>query len=115
MARARSWLTYRPCLEALEDRCLPSASPFTVTNLRDDGSDGCLRSRIIAANNHLGLDTIVFKPGLEGTVRLSMQIPITDSLTLIGPGAAKLSVDANARDRILDTLEQAWKMVGGRV
>jgi len=96
-AKLRRWS--RPCLEALEDRWLPST--FTVTNLKDDGSAGCLRSRITAANNHPGADTVVFAPGLAGTVRLTGgEIGITDDLRVIGPGAALIAVDGNASDRL---------------
>jgi hypothetical protein len=92
---------FRPRLELFEDRRLPSV--FTVTNLSDDGSPGCLRSRVVAANSHIGADTIVFRPGLTGTIHLTGgQIPISDSLTLNGPGAARLAVDGNAADRIFD-------------
>jgi len=99
-ARLRHW--FRPCLEALEDRCVPSVT-FTVTNLKDDGSAGCLRSRITAANAHPGTDSLVFAPGLEGTIRLTGgQITINDNLSVIGPGAARIAVDGNANDRIFN-------------
>ena len=66
MSRSRF---FRPRLECLEDRCVPST--FTVKNLFDDGSKDCLRSLITKANNHLGADTILFAPGLEGTILLN--------------------------------------------
>src|SRR5262249_37933325 len=90
-------------LEMLEDRCVPST--FTVTNLRDDGSAGSLRQRIDAANAHPGADTVVFKPGLEGTILLNKvngEIAITDNLILTGPGAAKVAVDGNGTSRIFN-------------
>jgi len=96
MSRSRY---FRPRLEALEDRCVPST--FTVTNLKDDGSVGSLRSRVIAANNHPGADTVIFAPGLEGTILLNgTNIDITDALTLIGPGASRVAVDAGGASRI---------------
>jgi len=96
---ARIRRTFRPQLEYLENRCVPST--FTVTNLKDDGSSGTLRSKVVAANSHPGPDRIVFTRGLEGTIKLSSgAIPISDNLTLIGPGAAKVAVDGNAMDRI---------------
>jgi len=98
---------FRPRLEVLEDRCVPST--FTVTNLRDDGSAGSLRQRIDAANAHPGADSVVFKPGLEGTILLggSGEIDITDSLTLTGPGAALVAVDGNATSRIFNIIAPA--------
>jgi hypothetical protein len=96
MSRSR---TYRPRVECLESRLVPST--FTVKNLLDDGSAGSLRMRIEAANNRPGADTVVFKPGLEGTIPLNgTEILISDSLVLAGPGAAKVTVDGNAASRI---------------
>src|SRR5262249_22889697 len=94
-AKLRRW--FRPCLEALEDRCLPSSVTFTVTNLKDDGSAGSLRKRVEAANHHPGPDAVVFKPGLTGTIKLfSGQVPISGSLTLLGPGASVCAPAAGA-------------------
>ena len=99
-AKRRRW--FRPCLEALEDRCVPTT--FTVSNLKDDGSAGSLRGAIDKANDlvhHPGLDSIVFKPGLEGTIPLNgTEIDIRDNLSLLGPGAAKVAVDARDLSRI---------------
>src|SRR5262245_11277403 len=102
--RFRDRFAFRPTLEVLEGRCLPST--FTVTNLLDGPAvappPGSLRAMIQKADNHSGLDTIVFQPGLEGTIVLNggNQIDIVDSLTLIGPGAAKIAVDGNGMSRI---------------
>src|SRR5579859_7342323 len=50
------------CLEALENRLVPST--LTVTSSLDDGSSGTLRSTIAAAASG---DTIVFSSGVLGT------------------------------------------------
>jgi parallel beta-helix repeat protein len=100
MSRQQRWPA-RLAVEVLEGRCLPST--FTVTNLLDDGSAGCLRSKIEAANLHPGADTVVFKPGLEGTIRLNSKVMhITEDLTLLGPGAAKVALDAHGASGIFD-------------
>ena len=49
---------FRPLLEALEDRCVPST--FTVINTLDDGSVGSLRWAVGQANLNVGNDTINF-------------------------------------------------------
>src|SRR5262249_13149269 len=61
--------TCRPGLEVLEDRSIPSAV-FTVTNLNDSGP-GSLRQAIDDSNAiQTDADTIVFQPGLTGTISL---------------------------------------------
>jgi hypothetical protein len=91
--------TFRPCLECFESRLAPAK--YTVTNLLDNGSAGSLRMRVVAANNHAGADTVVFKAGLQGTIKLTRgQIPISDSLVLTGPGATNLAVNGGGFDRI---------------
>jgi predicted outer membrane repeat protein len=90
----------RLAVEVLEGRCLPST--FTVTNLLDDGSAGSLRMCIQAANTHPGPDTVVFRRGLEGTIRVTTgaHIAIFDNLTLIGPGASKIAVAGSGKDTV---------------
>jgi hypothetical protein len=89
----------RPRLEALEDRLAPAA--YHVTSLLDDGSAGTLRAAITQANANPGADTIDF--ALTGTITLnSTQLPtITDDLTVSGPGAASLTLDAHGASRVL--------------
>jgi hypothetical protein len=87
-----------PRCEVLEDRTLPSIT-FTVLNLNDSGP-GSLRDAVGAANAILGADTIVFAPGLTGTIHLtSGELLITDSLTIKGPGAGRLAVSGKSSDR----------------
>ncbi len=90
-----------PQLEVLEDRSLPSA--FTVINLGDtgagSGSQGDLRYCIDQANALPGADVINFAGGLTGTIRLGSELPITDDLTVDGPGADNLTVSGNDATR----------------
>jgi len=86
---SRRWVL--PRLEALEDRRL--LSTFPVTNLHDSGA-GSLRAGILS-----GDDTIVFAPGLHGTITLSSPLSISDSVTINGPGANRLSVSGHDASR----------------
>src|SRR5262249_49339498 len=91
----------RPRLESLEDRTVPST--FSVTNLLDDGSAGSLRSAINQANAAPGPDTIAFAHGLHGTIGLDStrgELDITDSLTIDGPGADRLTVSGSDATRV---------------
>src|SRR4051812_43789045 len=78
-----------PQLELLEDRWVPAAMVFTVTNALDEvgGDPGTsLREAIQAANANPGDDTVKFKAGLSGAhIHLSMgEIAITENLTIKG-------------------------------
>jgi CSLREA domain-containing protein len=93
--------------EPLEDRRLLSASPIVVTTLADtvDFSDGqtSLREAIFAANTVPGADTIEFAPSLtaSGPARILLtqgELKIIDSLTITGPGADLLTIDASGND-----------------
>src|SRR6516162_824949 len=62
--------TFRPRLEALEDRCVPTkvtGSTWTVTNVGDSGP-GSLRDEIAQANSG---DTIVFPKRFNGLITLT--------------------------------------------
>ena len=76
------------------------AATFTVTGLADSGA-GSLRAAIASANAAVGADTIVFQGGLTGTIALSSgELLISDSLTIAGPGATRLTIDANGTSRV---------------
>src|SRR5262249_6792782 len=80
---ARRW-AFRPRLDALEDRTLPSN--FTVLNL-DDSGPGSLRQAVLDSNAHPGANTIDFTPGLTGIIGLSSgSLGITNDLLIKGPG-----------------------------
>jgi hypothetical protein len=88
---------YRPRLDVLEDRTLPST--FTVLNLADSGA-GSLRQAVLDANANPGPDVISVASNLSGTIALtSGQISITDDLVLDGPGANNLTVSGSNTSR----------------
>jgi hypothetical protein len=69
---------------------LAHAAPFTVTTTADSGT-GSLRAAIVSANGTLGLDAITV--ATAGTVQLTSALPpITDDLTVTGPGADRFTV-----------------------
>ena len=93
--RRRPWA---PRLEALEGRLV--LSTLTVTNAADSGT-GSLRAAISAAGSG---DTIVFASRIDGrTIALtSGELAIGQSLTIKGPGAGLLDVDAGGSSRVFD-------------
>src|SRR5436190_24151848 len=94
--------------------CAPGAAQaapmtFTVNSLDDHPADGCdpapgdctLRDAVDAANSNAGADTITFQSGLSGTIDLTEgQIGIYEALTINGPGADQITVDAQYGSRI---------------
>src|SRR6266852_4116490 len=89
---------FRPCIESLEDRWVPST--LTVRNNLDSGA-GSLRAEIAVAHNN---DTIVFAPSLDGqTITLtSGELLIQHNLTIAGPGAGQLTVSGNHASRVFE-------------
>jgi hypothetical protein len=97
-----------PRLEALEDRALPST--LTVLNLNDGGA-GSLRAAVATAGNG---DIIDFASGLHGTITLTTgQLALSDSVTINGPGANKLSVSGNNHSRMFDISGSASVNISG--
>jgi len=86
---------YRPRVEALEDRCVPS----TVTNLGDFVA-GSLRDAIARTPAN---GTINFLPGLHGTISLETTLVIDHNLTITGAqtGGIKVSGRNLYRDFII--------------
>ncbi len=92
--------SFVPRLEVFEERTLPST--FTVLNLNDSGT-GSLRAAIAAANAQPGADTITVANGLHGTITLtSGELLITDSLTINGSGANRLTISGNNASSVFD-------------
>jgi hypothetical protein len=90
---------FRPRLEALEDRWLPST--LTVTSPLDNGSSGTLRATIAAAASG---DTIVFANSLNGqTITLNgNDLLINKNLTIQGLGANQLAISGNHLSRVFE-------------
>jgi hypothetical protein len=110
MTRSKSYLTrrrragFRPRLESLEDRTVPSA--FTVLNTRDDGSVGSLRWAVGQANAHPGADSIDFDSGAFSAPRTitlngaQLELSDTTGATSITGPAAGLTIDGGYRSRV---------------
>src|SRR5262249_31558563 len=101
--------SFRPQLEALEGRDVPST--LTVTNNLDNGS-GSLRAEIAAAKNG---DTIVFAPSQDGqTITLTsgqLGIDRINHLTIQGPGAGQLTVSGNGNSRVFGVGSHARNVI----
>ena len=92
--------------QSLEERRVLAA--FAVVTAGDAGSGTCsaaectLRDAVSAANAAAGLDTITFDSSITGTLTTLFgsggEIEISDSLTITGPGASTLTVNASAND-----------------
>jgi hypothetical protein len=84
---------FRPHLEELEDRWLPSQLGLTVTSLADSGA-GTLRTAILTADagSHSDMFTIGFS--VSGTINLNSPLPdLNNNITIQGQGAASLTVE----------------------
>lgn len=69
------------------------AATFVVSTISDSGA-GSLRQALVDANAAAGADTITFALSVRGAISVSTALPpITEALTLTGPGASELAVE----------------------
>jgi hypothetical protein len=105
---------HRPVLESLEHRTL--LSTCHVSRLGDFGGGmlfrGDLRYCINKTINDPGPDTIDFR--VNGTVRLSSPLPeLEGDLTILGPGAGLITIDAQQNARVFKIKAGANVQVSG--
>src|SRR5262245_45081905 len=93
--RSRRGRSFRPRLEVLEARTV--LSTLTVF----DAGPGSLRAAVASATPG---DTIVFASQLAGsTITLtSGELAVTTNLNVVGPGAARLTIDGNTSNRLFE-------------
>lgn len=89
------------------------ADTWTVTSLADDGSGGTLREAIGSAGAE---DTIKF--AVSGTITLDgAELVVDKDLTISGPGAGSLTIDADGRSRVFrinsSTVEISYLTITG--
>jgi hypothetical protein len=97
---------FRPMLEGLEQRWVPST--LTVTNALDSGP-GSLRAAISAAPNGATID---FASSLNGqTITLGGELLIKKGLTISGPGASQLAISGQNASRLFDVTSSTTKQV----
>jgi hypothetical protein len=88
--------SYRPRLEAFEDRWLPSQVGLTVTSLADSGP-GTLRAAILTADAGSPSDRFTIGFAVKGTIDLQSPLPdLNNSIAIQGPGASSLTVERAA-------------------
>jgi hypothetical protein len=96
--RPRSVLRFRPRLEALEARWVPSQVSLNVTSLADSGP-GTLRAAIQTADADATKQSDNFKINVNVSGTIDLQSPLPDlnaSIAIQGPGASSLTVEQAA-------------------
>jgi parallel beta-helix repeat protein len=84
---------FRPRLESLEDRLLPSQVNLTVSSLADAGL-GTLRAAIQTADAGSHSDKFTINFAVAGMIDLQSPLPdLNNSITIQGPGASSLTVE----------------------
>ncbi len=86
-----------------------NAATFTVTSA-SDASDGAgalttLREALDSANDTAGVDTIVFAPGVTGTVALRFEFDILEGVFIVGPGSGMLTLDGGVAAQVHSIFE----------
>jgi hypothetical protein len=93
-ARTRPPRRVGPGVECLEERCVPAVD--TVLNLNAGGA-GSLSAVLAAA---AAGDTIVFAPGLSGTITPSAALTVANNVTIQGPGSDVISVSGGKAHQV---------------
>lgn len=75
------------------------AATFTVTTLSGAGA-GSITAAVASANANPGADSIVFAAGITGTITITSELEVTDSVTITGPGSSLLTISGNHQTRI---------------
>jgi predicted outer membrane repeat protein len=84
---------FRPRLEVLEDRWLPSQIGLTVNSLADSGP-GSLRAAIQAADAGSPSDNFTISFAVKGTIDLQSPLPdLNNTIAIKGPGPSSLTVE----------------------
>jgi hypothetical protein len=88
--------SFKPTLDALEDRWVPSQIGLSVTSLADSGS-GSLRAAINTADIGSQNDQYTIGFAVKGTIDLQTPLPaLNNSIAIQGAGAGSLTVERAA-------------------
>jgi hypothetical protein len=99
----RQRATFRPQVEALEDRWLPAQLGLIVNSLADTApgtppAPGTLRAAILAADNDATKQSDQFKIDIQvsGTIDLQSPLDLNANIAIQGPGASSLTIEQAA-------------------